>query len=62
MFSGVLSDGSLPGGFPFCGRCRFSKVSHPQEQSTATKDTVIPKNTEVPTNYLLSQNDRIVVF
>jgi hypothetical protein len=27
-----------------------------------TRDTVVLKNIEVPTKYLLSQNDRIVVF
>jgi len=49
--------------FPFWGgrRC-FSAVSHPQQYSIATRDTVVPMNIEVPTKYLLSHNDRIVVL
>ena len=62
MFSGVLSEGSLPGGCRFCGRRCFSAVSHPQQYSIATSDTVVPMNTEVPTIYPLSHNDRIVVL
>ena len=63
MFSGVLSEGSLPEGFLFAEdtvSC-FSEVSHPQQYSTATRDTVVVRNIEVPTKYLLS-HDRIVVF
>ena len=48
--------------FSFCGRRRFSEVSHPQQYSIATRDTVFPMNIEVPTKYLLSHNDRIVVL
>jgi len=62
MFSGVLSEGSLPGGFLFAAdavSC-FSEVSHPQQYSTATRDTVA-RNIEAPTKYLLS-HDRIAVF
>jgi len=62
MFSGVLNEGSLPGHFFFCSRRCFSAVSHPQQYSIATSDTVVPMNTEVPTKYLLSHNDRIIVF
>jgi hypothetical protein len=62
MFSGVVSEGSLPEGFLFCGRRCFSEVSHPQKYSIVTRDTVIPMNIEVPTKYLPSYNDRIVVF
>jgi len=62
MFSGVPSEGSLPGRFPFCGRRCFSAVSHPQQYSIATRDTVVPMNIEVPTTYPLSHNDRIVVL
>jgi hypothetical protein len=62
MFSGVLSEGSIPGLFFFCGKCSFSEVSHPQQYSIATRDTVIPMNIEVPTKYPLSHNDRIVVL
>jgi hypothetical protein len=62
MFSGVLSEGSLPGGFLFCGRRCFSEVSHPQQYSIPTRDTVVPMNIELPTKYPLGHNDRIVVF
>jgi hypothetical protein len=62
MFSGVLSEGSLPRGFLFCGRCCFSEVSHPQQYSIVTRNSVIPMNIEVPTKYQLSHNDRIIVF
>jgi len=48
--------------FPFCGRRCFSAVSRPQQYSIATRDTVVPMNSEVPTKYLLSHNDRIVVL
>jgi len=48
--------------FSFCSRRCFSAVSHPQHYSTATRDTVVPMNIEVPTKYLLSHNDRIVVL
>jgi len=50
--------------FSFRGRCCFSAVSHPQQYSIATMDTVVPMNIEVPTKYtyLLSHNDRIVVL
>ena len=47
--------------FSFCGRCCFSEVSHPQQYSTATRDTVIPMNIEVPTKYPLT-HDRLVVL
>jgi len=62
MFSGVLIEGYLPGGFLFCGRRCFSDVSHPQQYSIATRDTVVPMNIEVPTKYPLSHRDRIVVL
>jgi hypothetical protein len=62
MFSGVVSEGSLPGGFLFCGRRCFSEVSRPQQYSIVTRDTVVPMNIEVPAKYRLSHNDRIVVF
>ena len=58
MFSGVLSEGSLPGRFLFAA----DAVSHPQQYSIATRDTVVPMNIEVPTKYPLSHNDRIVVL
>jgi hypothetical protein len=54
MFSGVISEGCLPGGFLFCGRHCFSEVSHPQQYRIATRDTVVPMNIEVPMKYLLS--------
>jgi len=40
----------------------FSEVSHPQQYSIATKDTVVPMNIEVPTKYPLSHSDRMVVL
>jgi hypothetical protein len=46
----------------FCGRRCFSAVSHPQQHSIATRDTVVPMNVEVPTKYPLSHNDRTVVL
>jgi len=48
--------------FPFCDRRCFSAVSHPQQYSIANSDTVVPMNSEVPTKYALSHNDRIVVL
>jgi len=48
--------------FSFCGRRCFSAVSHPQQYSNATRDTVVPMNIEVPTKYPLSHNDRMVVL
>ena len=48
--------------FPFCGRRCFSAVSHPQQYSISTRDTVVPMNIEVPTKYPPSHNDRIVVL
>jgi len=48
--------------FSFCGRRCFSEISHPQQYSIATRDTVVPMNIEVPTKYPLSHNDRIVVL
>jgi len=58
MFAGVLSEGFLPGGFLFSA----DAVSRPQQYSMATMDTVVPMNTEVPTKYPLSHDDRIVVL
>jgi len=46
--------------FSFRGRRSFAEVSHPQQYSIATRDTVVPVNIEVPTKCPLSQND--VVF
>ena len=40
--------------FPFCSRRCFSAVSHPQQYSMATRDTVVPMSIEVPTKYPLS--------
>jgi hypothetical protein len=48
--------------FCFYGRCCFAEVSHPQQSSNTTRDTVVPMNVEVPTKYPLSHNDRIVIF
>jgi len=48
--------------FPFFGRRCFSAVSHPQQYSIVTRNTVVTMNIEVPTKYLLSHNDRIVVL
>jgi len=45
-----------------CGRRCFSAVSHPQQYSIATRDTVVLMNIEVPTKHPLSHNDRIVVL
>ena len=46
----------------FCGKRCFSEVSHPQQYSITTKDTGVLMNIEMPTKYLLSHNDRIVVL
>jgi hypothetical protein len=62
MFSGVLSEGALPGCFSFCGRHRLSEVSHPQQYGIATRDAVVLMNVEVPTESPLSHDDRIVGF
>jgi hypothetical protein len=59
MFWRVLSEGCLVGCFLFVG---FSEASHPQQYSVVTRDTVVLMNTEVLTKYLLSHDDRIVVF
>jgi len=48
--------------FSFCSRRCFSAVSHPQQYSTATSDTVVPMNIEVSTKYMLSHNARIAVL
>jgi len=48
--------------FSFCGRRCFSAVSHPQQYSIATRDTVVPMDPEVPTKYSLSHNARIIVL
>jgi hypothetical protein len=62
MFSGVLSEGPLPGWFLFTADAVSQKFSHPQQYSIATTDTVVPMNTEVPTKYPLSHNARTVVL
>ena len=62
MFSGVLSEGSVPVGFLFCGRRCFSEASRPQQYSLAARDTVVPMNIDVQAKYPLSHNDRIVVL
>ena len=62
MFSGVLSEGSLLGGCRFCCRRRFSAVSHPQQYSIATSDTVVPINIEVPTKCPLRHNASTAVL
>jgi len=46
----------------FCGKRCLSEVSHPQQHSIATRDTVVLMNNEVSTKYSLSHNDRIFVF
>jgi hypothetical protein len=51
MFSGVLSEGSLPGGFLFARRSCFPEVPRPQQYSIANSDTVVPMNIEVSTKY-----------
>jgi len=48
--------------FSFCGRRCVSAVSHPQQYSIATSDTVVPMNIEVPTKYPQSYNDRAAVL
>jgi hypothetical protein len=57
MFSGVLSEGYLPGRFLFAVDVVSMKfLTH------NSKDTVVPMNIEVPKKYPLSRNDRIVVL
>ena len=60
MFSAVLSEGSLPGSFLFASDA--VSLQFLTQYSIATRDTVVPMNIEVPTKYLLSHNDSIVVF
>ena len=48
--------------FSLCHRRCFSAVSHPQQYSIATRNTVVPMNIEVPTKYPLSHNARIAVL
>jgi len=48
--------------FSFCGKCCSSEVSHPQQYSIATRDTVVPLNIKVPMKYPLSRNERIFVL
>jgi len=57
----VLSEGSLPGCFLFAADA-VSEVSHPQQYSIATRDSVVPMNIEVLTKYPLSHKGRIVVL
>ena len=45
-----------------CSRSCFSKVSHPRQNSIATRDTALPINIEVLTKYKLSRSERIVVL
>jgi len=40
----------------------FSAVSHPQQHSIATSDSVVPMNIEVPTKYPRSHSARTVVL
>jgi len=40
----------------------FPEVSHPQQYSIVTWDTVVPMNAEVPAKYPLHHNDRTVVL
>ena len=58
MFSGVLSEGFLLGGYLFAA----DAVSHPQQYSIVTRDTVVLMNIEVPTKYPLSHKARNVVL
>jgi hypothetical protein len=58
MFSGVLTAGCLLRGFIFAA----DTVSHPQQWSIVTRNTVVLMDVEVPTKYPLSQNKRIVVL
>jgi hypothetical protein len=58
MFSDVLTADCLPKGF----LCAEDAVSHPQQQSIVTRNTVVLMNVEVPTKYPLSQNNRTVVL
>jgi len=46
--------------FSFCGRHCFSEVSHPQQCSIVTRDTVVAMNIEVLTKYPPS-HERIVL-
>jgi hypothetical protein len=62
MFSGVLSEGSLPGGFLFVADAVSLKFLTPQQYGIATRDTVVPMNIEVLMKYPLGHNDRIIVF
>jgi len=48
--------------FSFCGRRCLYEVSHPQQYSIVTSDTVVPVNIEVPKKYPLSHDDRTVVL
>jgi hypothetical protein len=48
--------------FSFCGRRCFSAVSHPQQYSIATSDTVVLVDIGEPTKYPLSHNNRTVVL
>jgi len=61
MFSGVLSEGSLPGRFLFVADAVSLKfLTH---NSTVWRlGTFVPMNIEVPTKYPLSHNDRIIVL
>jgi len=45
-----------------CGRRCFSEVSHTQQHSIETRDTVVPMNIELPTKYPLSHNARTAVL
>jgi hypothetical protein len=58
MFSGVLSEGFLLGGYLFAA----DAVSHPQQYSIVTRITVVPMDIEVPTKYPLSHDDRIIIL
>ena len=61
IFSGVLSEGSLPGRFLFAANAVSLKfLTH---NSTVLRlGTHVPMNIEVPTKYPLSHNDRIIVL
>jgi hypothetical protein len=61
MFSGVRSEGCLPGRFLFVADAVSLKfLTH---NSTVLRlGTLVPMNIEVLTKYLLSHNDRIVVL
>ena len=47
--------------FSICGR-HFSEVSHPQQYSIVTRDTVVLMNIEGLTKYPQSHNDTIIVL